>query len=355
MARPAPKPRSQRTTQTPRKPDATGAASQGTNPAAEAPKPEASPDLGHALFGLAPVAVVAVEQIRYRGRVVVPVERGRYSPRDVIDATAVRELCGPGRFKLKPLGSNGRPVLPAIELDCPDENGALDLVAPMPDEAPTLAPSAAPSAAPSLDGVVNLFREQLRIQKETLDAELQRAEQRRQADMNSMGGFNAQLIELVKLGRSDEGGGKAQLEWVKDTNARLEKENRELRAELLSLKEAHMKMRIGHETSGDAFVKAAVETYAPKVLELGAQLMAERRKSTTAAPSTAAPSGASSGVELPDVKLPTAEELRAQLASGGQVPGEVLQVFRKLREAKALGDEVWSIVGPLISIATGSV
>ncbi len=349
MTRPAPKPRAQRAAQTDRKPDATRGASERATPAVEAEKREESPDLGHALFGLAPVVVVAIEQIRYRGRVVVPVERGRFAPRDVVDATAVRELCGVGRFKLKPLGASGKPCLPAIEVDCPDESGGLDLVAPMPDDA-LAPPAAAPPAAPTLDGVVNLFREQLRLQGERLEAELQRAEQRRQADMNSMGGFNAQLIELVKLGRSDEGGGKAQLEWVRETNTRLEKENRELRSELLSLKETHMKLRIGHETSGDAFVKAAVETYAPKVLELGAQLMAERRKSPAAASASPA-----SGVELPDVKLPTAEELRAQLASGGQVPGEVLQVFRKLREAKALGDEVWSIVGPLISIATGSV
>jgi len=350
MARTAPKPRAQRTTQTRHKTDAPREASHDAKPAVEPEKADAPPDLGHALFGLSPVVVVSIEQIRYVGRRVVPSERGRFSPRDVVDATSVRELCGVGRFKLKPLGANGRPCLPAIELDCPDESGGLDLVAAMPDEAGAPA-QVAPStgAAPSLDGVVNLFREQLRIQKETLDAELQRAEQRRQADMNSMGGFNAQLIELVKLGRSDEGGGKAQLEWLRETNTRVERENRELRSELLSLKEAHMKMRLGHETSGDAFVKAAVETYAPKVLELGAQLMAERRKGPAAA------AGPAAGVELPDVKLPTAEELREQLAKGGQVPGEVLHVFRKLREAKALGDEVWSIVGPLISIATGSV
>lgn len=354
MGRPAPKPRGLRSKLIERLPEALPKAQVPSEPVI----PEAAADHGHAIFGRAPVVAVAVEQIRYRGRTVVTVDRGRFSPRDLCDQTAVREMVGVGRFKLKALGANGRSCLVPVEMDCPDENGGLDLVSPMPDDWPTgapapgVAPIAAPNVLASLEGIINALREQQRFQKDQLDSELARAEQRRQADMSSMSGFNAQLVDLVKLGSGRANGeSNAQLEWVKETNTRLEKENRELRAELLSLKETHLKLRLGHESSSDAFFKVAVETYAPKVLELGAQFMADKRKEKTGATLAAAALAS----DLPDVKVPSAAELVAQLGAGGTIPAEWLKVYAKLRQAGALSSELWAIVEPLISVASAAV
>ena len=160
------------------------------NESASKPEPIA---LGHPIFGTAPVAIVTVTRIRYRNgdpkaapiRTPLP----PIAPERLIDLGVVGTINGPGRYDLRAVDERGVLAWRPETVDCPDEEGNLHLVAPMPP----------PDANAPASGGTPV------IQKDMIDIYKDIASQAEKSRANDFQAF-VKIMEAQNAGRASGGG-----------------------------------------------------------------------------------------------------------------------------------------------------
>lgn len=285
--------------------------------------------LGHPVFGTAPVAVVTVARLRYRnGDAKTAPYRTPLQPippERLVDLGAVGTIYGPGRYDLRAVDERGVLAWQAIIIDCPDEEGNLHLIAPMP---PVEAVAGGLAAAPGPP----------QIQKDLVDIYKDIAAQAEKSRANDFQAF----VKLMEAQRSAPSSGgelvsflHAELQASRSRCSDLERRLDESREEGQKSRDNLLRKTLSSDSKDDLFSKAlqvAVDRFGGGVL-----------------PGASGASG-SGGAAADEIRLPSAEELAGMLHQG-VVPQNVIVQAVKLYRAGGLRPDLWALVEPVAAMA----
>lgn len=289
----------------------------------------------------------------------------------ITDEAQVYATWGAGSYRLTPRNEVGQLAGPSREVEFLDETGKVPMVPPEELDSSTPTPGGAAPAAPGSiaapaqeETVVKLLREEIGRLDRRMTSELGVAEQRRVADLGSLGGIMDKVLEVAKASASAGGGAHASadnvvIQLLRDRISNLETENRDLRERNYKLADEGMRARFKAEHGDSSFEKAAAEALGPTLQQLGPAagmaLLARFTGGKGLPQGAAGGSGAGETVaRLMNVKFPSVEELRAHIEGNNAIPGEILAAARQLREVGALPDQHWKLLEPYINLAVAA-
>lgn len=288
---------------------------------------------GHPIFGTAPVAVVTITRLRYRGgdpkSAAIRTPLQPIAPDRLVDLGAIGTIYGPGRYDVRAVDERGMLAWRVELVDCPDEEGNLHLVAPMPTPEVTAAP-AAPAGPPQ-------------IQKDLVDIYKDIAAQAERSRANDFQAF-VKLME-TRSAAPTSGGElvaflQAELQAVRARCAELERRLEESRDEGQRTRDSLLRKTLAADGKDDLFTRAlqvAVERFG------GGGVL-------PVTPGSSSSSSSSSGATADEIRLPSAEELAAMLHAGA-VPQAVIVQAVRLHRAGGLRPDLWALVEPIATMA----
>ena len=340
-----PESRHARATKAQETPDESAASAVDAAPTVEEPD-------SHPIFGLAPVKRALLFRIQYRNKTEIKLPLGLMDPWQLLDPSMLRDIHGPGRFRVHPLGVRGQLVQPPHQFDLEDlATGDLDLVSPMPDESGAIPSQGPPSvaAAPVVAAAVENHREKLLAdllsnQRAALDAD--------------RAWFSSTINALIAA-RGSSGGSETSnvyLQFLERDRARLATENEELRARVERLTLADARRGSGDDSFLAPLMLGAAQRFG--IVPAGDPSMGRPRGAGAPPPPPARPAaepasssgeeGAEEGAEEgPGLGLPTVEAFRAYIQSGGTVPAAEVRAVVALQKVGAVPAELWELFRPI--------
>jgi hypothetical protein len=297
--------------------------------------PEKAPPFaaGHPIFGTAPVAVVTITRLRYRNgdpkSAAIRTPLQPIPPERLVDLGAIGTIYGPGRYDVRAVDERGMLAWRVELVDCPDEEGNLHLVAPMPTPEVTAAP-AAPAGPPQ-------------IQKDLVDIYKDIAAQAERSRANDFAAF-VKLME-TRSAAPTSGGElvaflQSELQAVRARCTELERRLEESRDEGQRTRDSLLRKTLSADGKDDLFTRAlqvAVDRFG------GAGVL-------PVVPGSSGSSSGSSGATADEIRLPSAEELAAMLHQGA-VPQAVIVQAVRLHRAGGLRPDLWALVEPIATMA----
>jgi hypothetical protein len=244
----------------------------------------------------------------------------------LLDASALGDRDGPGRYELKPCNGNGSLAMPAILVDVPDANGEVlpYLTAPISGQNP---------GAPGVAGVAGVEPAKPDPMVEVWREMAKQAEQGRSNDINAF----LKLLEQERT-RSAPPESSAMLTFLQKEldSARSTIVARDatidtLREEVGRLREAAVRSKAGAAAGGDELLN-----------KIGGFLM-EKVSGGVA-------SGAGGAATGDMFRIPDAAEMRAMIEAGA-IPAEVIKHAVRLHKAGGLPADRWAVIEPIAAMA----